>query len=217
MSEFIRSTHATNSPRSVGRPGSRTRWIDTPATDSSSGDSSPPRVSTCTSTPSSTSASESLRTCRARPPSISGGYSQDRIRTEVTTGCRSGWSGLQQRGEAQVWRQVSHAWVEIVGPLRTRGGRAGVYGLEQRPGVVRRALKRILPCLLAPVQESPVACLERQELACGALGCVFAELARGERGGAPPVGVFAGPPRGERVQEPQLEPPRPPCHVAHRW
>ena len=33
MSAFIRSTQATNSPRSVGRVGSRTRWIVTPADD----------------------------------------------------------------------------------------------------------------------------------------------------------------------------------------
>ncbi len=30
MSEFIRSTQATNSPRSVGRFGSRMRWMATP-------------------------------------------------------------------------------------------------------------------------------------------------------------------------------------------
>ena len=82
MSEFIRSTQATNSPRSVGRFGSRMRWMMTPAR-SSSGDSSPPRVSTWTSTSRSTSASESLRTWRASPPSISGGYSQERMRTRV--------------------------------------------------------------------------------------------------------------------------------------
>ena len=35
------------------------------------------------STSSSTSASESFRTWRARPPSISGGYSQERMRTRV--------------------------------------------------------------------------------------------------------------------------------------
>ena len=83
MSEFIRSTQATNSPRSVGRFGSRMRWMTTPPLRSSAGDSSPPRVSTWTSTSRSTSASESLRTWRARPPSISGGYSQERMRTRV--------------------------------------------------------------------------------------------------------------------------------------
>ncbi len=62
MSEFIRSTQATNSPRSVGRFGSRIRWIATPLLRSSAGDSSPPRVSTWTSTPCSINASESLRT-----------------------------------------------------------------------------------------------------------------------------------------------------------
>ena len=86
MSEFIRSTQVTNSPRSVGRFGSRMRWTMTPLARSSAGDSSPPRVSTWTSTSRSTSASESLRTWRARPPSISGGYSQERIRTRVIGG-----------------------------------------------------------------------------------------------------------------------------------
>ena len=57
--------------------------VDAAATSSLSGDSSPPRVSTWTSVPAATSASESLRTCRASPPSISGGYSQERIRTRL--------------------------------------------------------------------------------------------------------------------------------------
>ena len=83
MSEFMRSTQATNSPRSVGRLGSRMRWIATPPLRSSAGDSSPPRVSTWTSMPCSISPSESLRTWRARPPSISGGYSQERTRMRV--------------------------------------------------------------------------------------------------------------------------------------
>src|SRR4029450_8347886 len=39
MSAFIRSTQATNSPRSVGRVGSRTRWIRTPSAASSGGGS----------------------------------------------------------------------------------------------------------------------------------------------------------------------------------
>ena len=46
MSAFIRSTQATNSPRSRGRLGSSTRWMATPFAISSAGDSSPPRVST---------------------------------------------------------------------------------------------------------------------------------------------------------------------------
>ena len=84
MSEFIRSTQATNSERSVGRFGSITRWTRTPFTSSSAGDSSFPRVSTWTSAPRSTSPSESLRTWRARPPSIRGGYSQERISARLT-------------------------------------------------------------------------------------------------------------------------------------
>ena len=90
MSEFMRSTQVTNSPRSVGRFGSRMRWTRTPLESSCAGDSSPPRVSTWTSTSRSTIASESLRTWRARPPSISGGYSQERIRTRVIASGRYG-------------------------------------------------------------------------------------------------------------------------------
>src|SRR5262249_28543578 len=45
----------------------------------------PPRVTTWTSMPAATRFSASLRTCRARPPSTIGGYSQVRIRTRVAT------------------------------------------------------------------------------------------------------------------------------------
>ena len=55
---------------SFGNAGSRTRWTITPWRSSSAGRRPPPRVRTWTSTPSRTSCSESLRTWRARPPSI---------------------------------------------------------------------------------------------------------------------------------------------------
>ena len=81
--------------------------MTTPPLRSSAGDSSPPRVSTWTSTSRSTSASESLRTWRARPPSISGGYSQERIRTRVI----GSGLGLQQGSEAEVRGEGAHARV----------------------------------------------------------------------------------------------------------
>ena len=80
MSAFMCSIQVTNSLSSRGRSGSRTRWTATPSISSSAGDSSRPRASTCTSTSCATRPSASLRTWRARPPSISGGYSQERIR-----------------------------------------------------------------------------------------------------------------------------------------
>ena len=46
----------------------------------------PPRVSTWTSTPCATSASESLWTWRARPPATIGGYSHERMRMRGVTG-----------------------------------------------------------------------------------------------------------------------------------
>src|SRR5277367_341083 len=57
MSRFICSTHATKRSLSRGTP----------------------RVSTSTPTPWRTRASASFRTWRARPPSITGGYSHERI------------------------------------------------------------------------------------------------------------------------------------------
>src|SRR5215204_4857311 len=203
MSAFIRSTQATNSPRSVGRLGSRTLWIDTPPTISSAGDSSPPRVSTWTSVSSSTRASDSFRTWRARPPSINGGYSQERMRTEVTAGTICRLSGLQQGSEAEVWCQVSHAGIRGIGLRRTtRDGvmPAGVYGLEQRTRVTCRALERIVTRLLAPVEKRPVAGLEREELARRSFGRLWRELAR-----------------ADGIDEPQLQPPRRPGHVPHGW
>src|SRR5580658_10630045 len=84
MSWFICSTQATKRSRSRGQPGSRTRWITTPSPICSLYVSVPvPRVSTSTPTPWRTSASESLRTCRARPPSITGGYSQESMSTRL--------------------------------------------------------------------------------------------------------------------------------------
>src|SRR5271170_6252478 len=90
MSSFIRSTHATNRSRSRGQLGSRTRCTVTPpssATPSCPGsECSPiPRVSTSTVTPWRTSPSASLRTWRASPPSITGGYSQERMSTRSLT------------------------------------------------------------------------------------------------------------------------------------
>src|SRR5436190_7054111 len=75
---------------------------------------------------------------------------------------------------------------------------AGVYGLEQRPRVARGALKRVIPRLLSPVEERPVARLKREELARRALRGLPLQLA-----GA------------DRLDEPELEPLRSPGHVAH--
>src|SRR5436190_6647645 len=178
MSAFMRSTQATNSPSSVGRVGSRIRWMETPPATSSGGDSSPPRVRTWTSMPSSTSASESLRTWRASPPSISGGYSQERIRTRGIPRPRSvltggGHSRLPQGGEAEIWCQAAHTGVRRL---------AGVYGLEQGPRVGGGALVRIVARLPATVEERPVARLERQQLARRPLGGLAPELPGSDRG-----------------------------------
>ena len=96
---FMCSIHVTNSPSSRGRFGSRTRWTSTPFTSSSAGDSSCPRVRTWGSTPWSARFSASLRTCRARPPSMSGGYSQERIRGRMVITARRAAPG---RGPALV-------------------------------------------------------------------------------------------------------------------
>src|SRR3954452_2886849 len=86
MSSFMWSTHEMNASRSsLGKSGSRTRWTVTPCLDSRAPRRPPPRVSTCTSVPCATSCSDSLRTCRASPPSTIGGYSQERIRTRAGT------------------------------------------------------------------------------------------------------------------------------------
>src|SRR5690349_21728653 len=158
MSEFIRSTQATNSPRSVGRLGSRMRWMWTPPERSWAGDSSPPRVSTCTSTPRSTSASESLRTWRARPPSISGGYSQERMRTRV----KGGWGlglGLQKWRETEIRRKRTHTRIGVA---------SGLYCLQQGLAVVAGADEGVVAGLAAGVEEGPVAGLGGQQLAGGA-------------------------------------------------
>src|SRR5829696_6148554 len=86
MSSFIAATQRTKASRSsFGNSGSRTRCTVTPWRSSTSARRPPPRASTCTSTPVSTSPSASLRTCRASPPSTIGGYSQERMRTRVDT------------------------------------------------------------------------------------------------------------------------------------
>src|SRR5919201_2164097 len=139
MSEFIRSTQATNSLSSAGRVGSITRWTWTPAIVSSEGDSSPPRVKTWTSVSRSTSASESLRTWRASPPSMSGGYSQDRMRIRVIRDL-----GLEQRRQTEVRGEIAHAWVDRLG---------GVYGLQQGLRVGRRPRVGIVAGLSAVVHE----------------------------------------------------------------
>ncbi len=70
---------AASSARARDAPSRRRRSSGPGA---SSANSAPtPRVSTSTATPWRTSASASLRTCRARPPSITGGYSQERMST----------------------------------------------------------------------------------------------------------------------------------------
>src|SRR6476661_4833531 len=88
MSPFICSTQATNRWSSRGQLGSRTLWTATPASSSPpgcppGGGSPTPRVSTSTLTPCRTSASASLRTWRASPPSMTGGYSQERSSTRL--------------------------------------------------------------------------------------------------------------------------------------
>ena len=97
MCEFIPSTQATNASRSRGIGSSGTRWTTTPATVSDATRASrPPRVSTWTSTPARTSASDSLLTCRASPPATIGGYSHDRIRTRVARAARSYRAGYRR-------------------------------------------------------------------------------------------------------------------------
>src|SRR3954447_4537389 len=86
MWSFILRTQATNACRSSGISGSGIRWTITPWRSSRALERVPPRVSTCTSTPARTSASESLRTWRASPPSTIGGYSQDRMRIRTAGG-----------------------------------------------------------------------------------------------------------------------------------
>src|SRR3954451_11884168 len=188
MSEFMRSTQATNSPRSVGRVGSRMRWMATPAAASSAGGSSPPRVGTWTSTPRSTSPSESLRTWRARPPSISGGYSQERISTRVieVRWCRG--SGLSQRGQAEVRGQGSPSWLRF---------RARVYGLQHALGVLDGAHEGVVAGLAPAVEERPVAGLDGEQLAGGAF-----------RGAVIQAGA-------DRPQQPQLHPPRGPGEIGN--
>src|SRR5512132_2934371 len=151
MSEFMRSTQATNSLSSAGRVGSMTRCTWTPAITSSEGDSSPPRVRTWTSASRSTSASESFRTCLARPPSMSGGYSQERIRTRFIDGLR-----LEQRRQTEVRGEIAHAWVDGLG---------GVYGLQQGLRVGGRPRVRVVAGLAAVVHEGPVARLQGEQLA----------------------------------------------------
>jgi hypothetical protein len=165
MSSFIRSTHATKRSRSRGQLGSRTRWTFTPP-NSPLARSSPlaatptPRVSTSTATPWRTSASASLRTCRARPPSITGGYSHDRSNTRALThgtlyrpgrmhdAVRSPatgpWTGERseiiapacRHHRSSSWRcwalgrNRSHRWREIDLEL-TRGGPQGLAGLSR--------------------------------------------------------------------------------------
>src|SRR5918995_2045395 len=188
MSAFIRSTQVTNSPRSCGRAGSRTRWIATPAASSSGGDSSPPLVSTCTSVPSSARLSESLRTCRASPPSIRGGYSQERISARVKSAPgRELDLGLEQGRESEVGGEVAHAWIRR---------RAGVYGLEQALSVAYGAAVRVVAGLAPGVQEGPIARLKREQLAGGPLG-----------------GRSVKPPGAEGRQQAQLEPPGAPGQV----
>src|SRR5690349_2018875 len=86
MSSFMWSTQEMKASRSsLGKSGSRTRCTVTPWRSSRSASRPPPRVSTWTSWPCATSCSDSLRTCRASPPSTIGGYSQERIRTRDGT------------------------------------------------------------------------------------------------------------------------------------
>ena len=92
--------------------------------------------------------------------------------------------GLEQGAEAQVRRQVPHPRLGRLG--------GGVYGLEQRAGVVGAALPRVVARLAAAVEERPVARLHREQLARRALGgrrasppC-RARAARAARAGARP-------------------------------
>ena len=119
----------------LGELGSRTRCTVTPWRSSTAARCPPPRASTWTSTPSRTSPSASLRTCRARPPSTIGGYSHDRIRTRVGTPAPrtpTGSHALEQRqpvrrgelGDLGAARELAQRAGEHVAPGARRARRA---------------------------------------------------------------------------------------------
>ena len=85
-----------------------------------------PRVSTSTATPWRTSASASLRTCRARPPSITGGYSQERSSTRsLIPGTLSrGWARTLMSGKDLPDMTVaSPTWLDWRAKVRVARGR----------------------------------------------------------------------------------------------
>src|SRR3954470_2366216 len=172
MSAFMCSIQVTNSPSSRGRRGSRTRCTITPSISSSAGDSSWPRVSTCTSTSWRTRFSDSLRTCRASPPSINGGYSQDRIRARKLIGSSS---YAEQGRDVELRREVAE--VRIVDRPRVS---QSIEGSDQLGVVLLDTPERVVAGHFVRVLERPVARLEGEQLARGALqGRVARACARG--------------------------------------
>src|SRR6185312_3095134 len=97
MCSFIDATQRMNALTSRGKGGWLTRCTITPWRSSRAARCSEPRVRTCTSTPSPTRFSDSLRTWRASPPSITGGYSQENVRVRIGGGDDS-TGDLQTRG-----------------------------------------------------------------------------------------------------------------------
>src|SRR4051812_54780 len=172
MSAFMCSIQVTNSDRSRGLRGSRTRCTTTPSISSSGGDSSWPRVSTCTSTSWRTRFSDSLRTCRASPPSINGGYSQDRIRARKLIGSSS---YAEQGRDVELRREVAE--VRIVDRPRVS---QSIEGSDQLGVVLLDTPERVVAGHFVRVLERPVARLEGEQLARGALqGRVARACARG--------------------------------------
>ena len=128
-------------PRSCARSRPRTRrgHADAPARarDGSSTPPPPPRAgpprgrapARAPRRPARARFSASLRTWRARPPSISGGYSQDRMRTRI------GASRGGERGEVEVGREVAE---------RGLGAERGVCQSGQRGVEARRLASHAL-------------------------------------------------------------------------
>ena len=160
MSEFMRSTQATNSPRSVGRFGSRTRWMWTPADDllrrrllAAAGEHvdlgaalrrGPRRA--C------------ARGARGRPRSAAGTPRRGSGRGSRFEGCQGSSRG---RGSGPAPGCASAG----------RGGSAAESMASSRAAAwpVTRCV-RVVARLAAAVEERPVARLHREQLARGALG-----------------------------------------------
>ena len=132
MSSFICPTQATKRSRSRGQRGSGTRCTATRSPVSRPGPSntvslpSAPRVSTSTPTSWRTSPSASLRTWRARPPSMTGGYSQESISARWLTaqdpicpGARGAWIRLS-RGRTALLSRRHVALLLVLGRAHRR-------------------------------------------------------------------------------------------------